>query len=259
MAPHSSAVLFDRVTESNSQRDPAFTTSTRNNANGNSHTALDTSCSGGHCQCHGCGCGCRACCCRKRIFQDESNREVYSGEGGRGIPRPQNGFVAVSSSVSTVDSRPSNDNSFNNSFELHDHLNARLTSNNLARHESITPHPSRRQDESARSVSDEENDDPWPYFVTLADSLDHMSVDADSSGMILAGMDDTSMMLETGGLSSGDISLLSSQYEASFPRQSVTASQLLNGTGAAFANHFLPLTPDCRHARAQAGHQRGCH
>lgn len=255
MAPcFSRAVLRDGVTETIRRRDPAPWTASRirirttPNPNPNLHSSLDMRCLGDHCQCHGCGCGCRSCSCRTQPIQTESNREVYSGEGGP-APSPQNGPLdRASSSINTGHSGPSHNESFSNILTVQDYLNARLTAVNLARHDSVNTYIRQRQTEDVVSVSDEESDNPWPFFVDLADSLDHMSLYADTPG---GGgrMNDSSMAFERGGSNSCAMSMLSSQCEASFHSQSVAASTLLKGTGAAFANQFLPLTPECRHAR----------
>jgi len=247
-------VMFDAHPESGRQRRAAAPLPTPNtNNHNNPHTAPGTCCCGDHV--HSCGCGCLTCSCRNIPVQDESNREVYSGQGGPCIPSPANGLPdqvsRFPSSVATNDSRHMNMESFNNSFEVHDRLNDRLTAANLNRHNAININTTRRiRNRYAASDSDEDDRDPASLFLSPIDTPHDTPPPADSSRMILAeNMDDSSMFLETGGPSSGDMSMLSSQYAASFSRQSVSASQLLNGTGAVFSNQFLRLTPDCRHAR----------
>ncbi|KAK5527287.1 hypothetical protein LTR07_001059 [Exophiala xenobiotica] len=75
----------------------------------------------------------------------------------------------------------------------------------------------------------------------VVDDVEHV----DSYNMIGAeDMEDDSMYVETGGPSSSDLSMLSSHCGSSFLQRtnSVTASQFINGIGAAFANQFRPLT-----------------
>jgi hypothetical protein len=159
----------------------------------------------------------------------------------------------VASSVSTVDSALTNNESFNNSFEVNDALPPRLTTDNLAHHNSNNTddhhfRPGRKGYHYAASDDDSDgNNDPWPQFISpVVENPLGQESPADSSNMIGAENldEDDDMSLENGGRS-GDMSMLSSQYEASFPRQpSLTASQLLQGTGAAFTNQYLPLTAE---------------
>ncbi|KIX04127.1 uncharacterized protein Z518_07680 [Rhinocladiella mackenziei CBS 650.93] len=236
MAPCPSIpVRSDDLAEPNHESASPVSASTTDHQHGNTYPGPTPCRSGNHC--HGCGCGCSACSCRRiKPVQDDSNREVYSGQGGQfylpGLsPRHP-------SSLSTDGSGHMNHASFNNSFEVHDHLNDRLTDQSLARLDAINRQNSRAP--LGGSVVDPKDEDecPWHYFVSPLDSgPDHMSPPEDSSGMIGPGnMDGSSMILETGGVSRDDISMLSS-YEAAFPRQSLPASQLLNEAGAAFANH----------------------
>lgn len=220
------------------RRASAPDTSTRTNHN----PQMPSSCCGDHC--HGCGCGCRACACRSRPIQDDSNRQQYNGQGGQPMPTPQNAVTVrpgYPSSLSTIDSNDQS-MSFNNSFEVHDTDLATI----LARHDPVNP---------PGEVHDDEDDDPWTSGQYLSHDDDVEPVD--SSNMIGAeDMEHDSLYAETGGPSSSDMSILSSQYEVSFLQatDSVTASNLINGIGAAFANQFLPLTAppaECRHIRTR--------
>lgn len=240
MAPcPSRAVIFDGATAaaSNQRRASAPTTTT---ATIKGHTNVATA--GNGCptgNCHGCNCGCPTCACRTKPVQDESNREAYGRQGGRPIPGPRpdlrDYLSPHSSSIDTDGTCGINGESFNNSWEVHDCLNAQLTAENLARHD--VQADGTRQEYVSSVLDDDENEHPWHNFVDRIDGLRHMAPMAeDSSGMILPGnMDDSSIFPEGGGPNSGYASMLSS-WEASFSRQSVSPSLILTGTGTAFGN-----------------------
>lgn len=258
----SRAVVFDGPIDNNHRRASAPAPSTKRSKHDNTKPPTGTCCSGDH---HGCGCGCRSCSCRSRLIKDESNREAYSGQGGRqGIPSPENGLPdTVSryapSSIGTEDSRYLNHQSFNNSFEMHDHLNNRLPARDLR----LDTSGATRSRYAASEMSDD-TDHPWHRFLSSADSLDPMSPQGeDSSGMLIPGFETDSMLVHTPAPSNDDRSLLSSQYEDFFTSQSTTASQLLTGTGTAFtdqfSNQFLRLTPECRHTRTRQMCQQCMH
>ncbi|OCT46187.1 hypothetical protein CLCR_01333 [Cladophialophora carrionii] len=105
-------------------------------------------------------------------------------------------------------------------------------------------------------AEEEDDDNPrWADFISSGNSLDHMSFDQDSSGMVIPGLLDDSALATRGsgiGIAIDERSILSSEYESSFPQPSATASQVLTGVGTVFANHFLVrplrLTPECRHS-----------
>jgi len=177
---------------------------------------VPATCCGDHC--HGCGCGCRTCSCRNKPIPDRSNREAYGNEGGpdhnHSIPAPGAALPGPSfeaaTSISTVNSAFFNGEDFPNSFEVQDSLHHRLTDNNLAQH-NTRPNDavSNPRNGYAPSNSSEEPEDIFSLFLSPPDDLDRLSPAADSS-MALSG------------------------YEASFARQSVTASQLLRGAGDGF-------------------------
>jgi hypothetical protein len=117
---------------------------------------------------------------------------------------------------------------------------------------------------------EEEEDDrhPWADFISPPDSLDHISFEQDSSGMVIPGLLDDSALAARGsgigiGIGIDDRSILNSEYESSFVQPSATASQVLTGVGAAFANHFvvrpLRLTPECRHSNSTPSCARCMH
>ncbi|EXJ59448.1 uncharacterized protein A1O5_12073 [Cladophialophora psammophila CBS 110553] len=177
---------------------------------------------------------------------DESNREAYGGQGGRqDVPGPDAGHpdhISRFDSPSSFESPSSpslSNGSFDNSFEV---------GNPLARREAADVNSSRTQ---YASEPDEDERHPWTYFTERANSLDHMSFGEDSSGMVIPGLMDDSVLARGPGLSSDDRSILSNQYEPSFVQQSATASQVVVGAGAAFDGQYLPrflrLTPECRH------------
>ncbi|KAK5197454.1 hypothetical protein LTR99_007824 [Exophiala xenobiotica] len=100
-----------------------------------------------------------------------------------------------------------------------------------------------KQQEMSAAVCMQDDDDPWTSgrYLSQVDDVEHV----DSYNMIGAeDMEDDSMYVETGGPSSSDLSMLSSHCGSSFLQttNSVTASQFINGIGAAFANQFRPLT-----------------
>ncbi|KAK5223801.1 hypothetical protein LTR72_005187 [Exophiala xenobiotica] len=100
-----------------------------------------------------------------------------------------------------------------------------------------------KQQEMSAAVCMQDDDDPWTSgrYLSQVDDVEHV----DSYNMIGAeDMEDDSMYVETGGPSSSDLSMLSSHCGSSFLQRtnSVTASQFINGIGAAFANQFRPLT-----------------
>ncbi|KAL6247464.1 hypothetical protein RBB50_005810 [Rhinocladiella similis] len=146
-------------------------------------------------------------------------------------------FPWAPSSLSTIQS---NDQgfSFNNSFEVDD---THLPTTQLAQHE------------HGSMIEHDEDDDPWTTGRYLSQP-DEIGLE-DSSNMIGAeDMDCASLCVEAGGPSSGEDSMLSSQYEASFrrPSGSVTTSQLINGIGDAFANQFpqsAAAPTECPHTR----------
>ncbi|EXJ78416.1 hypothetical protein A1O1_08816 [Capronia coronata CBS 617.96] len=273
MAPcRSRAVLFDgvTVTEHHHRRDGASvptTTSTNTTAGaitGNTTITTNTNAAGTY----GPGNHCQGCTCPRRTVpvEDESNRETYGRQGGGGcgcgcgcgsrpIPSPEiemhDYFKPHLSSVNTDDTYGPNGASFNNSWEVHDDLNTRLTSRNLRHHDNDSARAEHtRLEYTMSAIYDDDSDDdnnnnehPWSHFISRGDSPEYMAPPTtaeDSSGMILTGhMDDScgSMFVGHGqsGPNSGDLSMLSS-YEASFSRGSVTASQILRGAGAAFGN-----------------------
>jgi hypothetical protein len=126
------------------------------------------------------------------------------------------------SSLSTINSDDQS-MSFENSFEVNDTNLATM----LAHHDVVN---------LLGEMHDDEDDDPWASGRYLSQ--------VDSSNMIGAEDMEDSLYVETGGPSSSDMSMLSSQYASSFLQapDSVTASQFINGIGAASANQFLPLT-----------------
>ncbi|EXJ82544.1 hypothetical protein A1O3_06357 [Capronia epimyces CBS 606.96] len=235
----SRAVIFEGIpiTEQNQRRTSTPTTTTTT-TNHNAMTTSGAGCSADHC--HGCNCGCRTCSCPAIPVRHESDRGAYARQRALPIPSPHIEFhdclSPCLSSIGTDDACGLNGESFNNSWEVHDYFNARLTARNLTRHQSTNMHADRTQHEDDDSMMDEDNENPWPDFLDRVDSLGHMSPMAeDSSGMIMLGnMDDSSMLLECGGRSNGDVS--ASSRELSSSRQSVTASQILRGAGAVFAN-----------------------
>jgi hypothetical protein len=163
------------------------------------------------------------------------------------VPGPEDDIILEDhvsrypASVSSVDSSGANSLGFNNSFEVREYTNPRLTSTNLARHD--THH----QPQAVREGSgiDDEDASPWlsGWFV-------------DSSGMI--GAETMEIDSLNPGTGSGNVSMFSSQYETALTHLSqgtlsVTGSQMVFGAGGAFGgqiHQFLSLTPECRHVRA---------
>jgi len=133
--------------------------------------------------------------------------------------------------------------SFDNSFEARGHFGghhvASTTINGIGH-------------QFAATEEEEDGHDAWRLFVSPANSLDHLSFDEDSSGMVIPGlMDDSTLAAHGSGIDIDERSILSSDYESSFVQPSATASEVLPGIGAAFQHHFLVrplrLTPECRH------------
>jgi hypothetical protein len=160
------------------------------------------------------------------------------------MPTPQNIATAhqgYPSSLSTIDSNDQS-MSFDNSFEVNDTNFATI----LAHHDAVNP---------LGGMYDDEDDDPgWASgrYLSQVDDVEQV----DSSNMIGAEDMEDSLYVETGGPSSSDISMLSSQYASSFIQapDSLTTSNLITGIGDAFANQFLQLTEPprvCRHARTR--------
>ncbi|KAJ9617847.1 hypothetical protein H2204_013374 [Knufia peltigerae] len=196
------------------------------------------SCSGDYYR--GCCCGCKECGCHTSPMKDETSRHHRNNPKGRTIPMPETAATVLPWAPSSLSTIQSNDQpfSFNNSFEVDD---THLPTTELAQNELVS------------TMEHDEDEDPWTtgQYLSQSDDIDL----EDSSNMIGAeDMDYASLCVEAGGPSSGEDSMLSSQYEASFrrPSGSVTTSQLINGIGAAFANQIPPLAAapiDCQHTR----------
>ncbi|KAK5219111.1 hypothetical protein LTR72_008293 [Exophiala xenobiotica] len=147
------------------------------------------------------------------------------------MPTPQNVVTAhqgYPSSLSTIDSNDQS-MSFDNSFEVNDTNLATI----LTHHAAVNP---------LGGMYDDEDDDPWTSgrYLSQVDDVEQV----DSSNMIGAEDMEDSLYVETGGPSSSDMSMLSSQYASSFLQapDSLTTSNLISQVGAAFANQFLQLT-----------------
>jgi hypothetical protein len=191
--------------------------------------------------------------CRLTYFKDESNREAYGGEGGRqGMPNPgvdlpdrTSRFDSSWSSRRTDLSRFSSEGSLDGSPQARGHFGG---------HHAASVYINGTGDQFATEEEEEEDDrHPWDDFISPPDSLDHISFEQDSSGMVIPGLlDDSALAARGSGIGIDDRSILNSEYESSFIQPSATASQVLTGVGTAFANHFvgrpLRLTPECRHS-----------
>jgi hypothetical protein len=204
-----------------------------------------TCCSGGHV--HGCGCGCPSCICpRYRPFKDESNRNAYTGQGGLDIPRgDMSDYDMRASSLNSNDSDQSH--LTNNSYEVRGPINDRLATETIHQPNYMQRATAAIDTATAAFNSDDEDEDPWPHFISPGDS----PASEDFSGMMFGNIEGSSMMIEMGGSNSGDTSSLSN-YSSAFPQHSMTISQVVAGTGTSFpVNNFLPLTPECRHERTR--------
>ncbi|KAK4937505.1 hypothetical protein LTR10_021876 [Elasticomyces elasticus] len=179
-----------------------------------------------------------ACACRVKRVPNESNRHHYKGEGTEDDIVLADYGSRYLSPVSSVASSSGSSLGFNNSFEARDHIGIRLTSTNLAQHDTTHRAPNVREE----PYVDDEDIHPFHNFIS-----------PDSSGMIGA---ETMEIDSLGpGLRSGEVSMYASHHEGAMSRgaPSVTTSQMIYGTGAAFGSQihqFLSLTPDCRHVRA---------
>ncbi|KIW63170.1 hypothetical protein PV04_10036 [Phialophora macrospora] len=153
-------------------------------------------------------------------------------------------FDSSSSSPRTDFSRFSSDGSLDGSLDARGHFGG---------HHAASVYINGTGHQFAASEEEEDGHLAWADFISPPDSLDHISFEQDSSGMVIPGLlDDSALAARGSGIGIDDRSLLNSEYESSFAQPSATASQVLTGVGTAFANHFLVrplrLTPECRHS-----------